>query len=161
MLRCRLTAATADRWRCDGDGARSLPHLSDAGNTIYGAGTDLARSWARVRHDELDAGHLRALCHALRSHTSAHPEARRCLEYVRHHRARMRYPTLRALGLCVSSGVVEAGCKVAIGTRLTRTGMHWTVAGAEAIIALRCCRLSGRFEGFWAHRSAAARREAA
>jgi hypothetical protein len=73
----------------------------------------------------------------------------------------MRYPTFRAQGLCVSSGVVEAGCKVAIGTRLKRTGMHWTVAGADAIIALRCCRLSGRFEDFWERRSAAARAKAA
>lgn len=68
---------------------------------------------------------------------------------MRQHRARMRYPTFRAQGLCVSSGVLEAGCKLAIGTRLKRTGMHWTVAGADAIIALRCCRLSGRFEDFW------------
>jgi hypothetical protein len=33
--------------------------------------------------------------------------------------------------------------------------MHWTVAGADAIIALRCCTLSGRFEDFWERRSAA------
>ena len=56
-------------------------------------------------------------------------------------------------GLCTSTGVVEAGCKVAIGTRLKRAGMHWTVAGADAIIALRCCKLSGRFEDFWERRS--------
>ena len=31
-------------------------HLSDVGKAIYGAGTDLARQWARLRHDELDAG---------------------------------------------------------------------------------------------------------
>jgi len=54
----------------------------------------------------------------------------------------------RAQGLCASIGVVEAGCKVAIGTRLKRGGMHWTVAGADAIIALRCLKLSGRFEDF-------------
>jgi hypothetical protein len=134
-------------------------HLSDVAKAIYGAGTDLSRQWAQLRHDELDAGHLRALCAALRQHAPTHPEARRCWEYVTHHRARMRYPTFRAQGLCVSSGVVEAGCKVAIGTRLKRTGMHWTVAGADAIIALRCCRLSGRFEDFWERR--AARRVAA
>ena len=40
------------------------------------------------------------------------------------------------------------------GTRLKRTGMHWTVAGADAIIALRCCRLSGRFGDSWERRSA-------
>ena len=46
-----------------------------------------------------------------------------------------------------------AGCKVAIGTRLKRAGMHWTVRGSNAIIALRCCKLSGRFEDFWERRS--------
>jgi hypothetical protein len=33
--------------------------------------------------------------------------------------------------------------------------VHWTVAGADAIIALRCCKLSGRFEDFWERRAAA------
>ena len=39
-------------------------------------------------------------------------------------RHRMRYPQFRAWGLCVASGVVEAGCKHAIGARLKRAGMH-------------------------------------
>jgi len=30
-----------------------------------------------------------------------------------------------------------------------RSGMFWTVRGANAIIALRCCRLNGRFEDYW------------
>jgi hypothetical protein len=37
-------------------------HLSDVATVIYGPGPDLARQWARLRHDELDAGHLRARC---------------------------------------------------------------------------------------------------
>ena len=57
-----------------------------------------------------------------------------------------------AKGLCISSGVVEAGCKQ-IGDRLKRAGMRWTVAGANAIIALRCSILSGRFEDFWERRA--------
>ena len=60
----------------------------------------------------------------------------------------MRYPIFRAQGLCTSSGAVEAGCKVSIGTRLKRAGMPWTLKGANAIIALRCCHLSGRFQDF-------------
>lgn len=82
--------------------------------------------------------------------------ARKCIDYVTNNRHRMCYSDFRAQGLCVSSGVVEAGCKTAIGTRLKRTGMHWTVTGADAIIALRCCVLSGRFENFWERRSGAA-----
>jgi hypothetical protein len=67
----------------------------------------------------------------------------------------MRYPEFRALGLCISTAVVEAGCKVAVGRRLKRAGMHRTVRSANAIIALRCLKLSGRFEDFWERRSQA------
>jgi len=103
----------------------------------------------------LDAGGLDAVLAALRAHAATHDDARKCVDYVERNRERMRYPAFRAAGLCTSTGVVEAGCKVAIGTRCKRAGMHWTVAGADAIIALRCCTLSGRFEDFWERRSIA------
>ena len=63
---------------------------------------------------------------------------------------------LERAGLCVATGIVEAGCKHAVGARLKRAGMHWSVNGANAILALRCCILSGRFEAFWERRNAAA-----
>jgi hypothetical protein len=63
--------------------------------------------------------------------------------------SRMNYPRFRSMGLFVGSGVIEAGCKAVVGSRLKRSGMFWTVRGANAIIALRCCRLNGRFEDYW------------
>ena len=129
-------------------------HLCDVAKAIYGAGTSLATQWSRDRHDELDQGRLSALVAALRTHAKATDEARKCIHYLIRNRHRMRYPRFRARGLCVSSGVVEAGCKHTIGARLKRAGMRWTVAGANAIIALRCCKLSGRFEDFWERRAA-------
>lgn len=130
-------------------------HLWDVAKAIYGPGTDLGEHWAKQRRDELDQGNLDALLAALAVHEHTHDEARKCLAYLAHNRTRMRYPWFRAQGLCVSTGVVEAGCKVAIGTRLKRAGMHWTLAGADAIIALRCCKLSSRFDDFWTRRAAA------
>ena len=103
---------------------------------LYGPGTDRADVWARQRKDELDAGRLRAIVAELRSHTETTDAARRCLDYVVRNRRRMRCPRFRAQGLCVSSGVVEAGCKQVVGARLQRAGMRWTVAGANAVIAL-------------------------
>jgi hypothetical protein len=132
-------------------------HLSEVAKDLYGAGSDRAQWWAAQRHDELDEGRLDDLLAALDVHVGSSDEARKCLDYVTNNRERMRYPAFRAQGLCTSTGVVEAGCKVAIGTRLKRAGMHWSVAGADAIIALRCCRLSGRFEAFWHRRRQAAR----
>ncbi len=86
-------------------------------------------------------------------HSPKDEEARKCVDYVEGNRARLRYAEFRPARLCTSTGVVEAGCKTAIGVRCKRAGMHWTVAGAAAIIALRCCKLSGRFEDFWERRA--------
>ena len=121
--------------------------------SIFGA-TREGKQWAATRCVELDDGNLHAIVHALRSPAAASSaEAAKCAMYIFPNRARMRYPKFHALGLCTSTGVLEAGCKVVIGTRLKRAGMHWTVNGANAIIALRCSKLSGRFEDFWERRS--------
>lgn len=134
-------------------------HLSGVATVLYGAPSDLGAAWAKARHAELDAGHLAQIVAALGTQARARRDPakrdaiRKCIGYLWTNRRRMRYPAFRAQGLCTSTAVVEAGCKVAIGTRLKRAGMHWSVRGANAIIALRCCKLSGRFEDFWERRA--------
>jgi len=116
------------------------------------AATREGQQWAEARCTELDEGQLRAIVHAIRSHVASSAAATSSALYIIRNRARMRYPKFHAQGLCTSTGVLEAGCKVVVGTRLKRTGMHWTVKGANAIIALRCSKLSGRYEDFWERR---------
>jgi hypothetical protein len=128
-------------------------HLSDLSKSLYPHKPDQAKLWAARRHDELDSGLMPELLRAIGRHADTCEDARKCFQYIHGNRDRMRYPQFRAQGLCTSSGVVEAGCKLAIGTRLKRAGMHWTVAGSNAIIALRCAKLSGRFQDFWESRS--------
>lgn len=127
-------------------------HLGTVAKTVYGTGAPQAKIWVQRRHEELDSGRLPDLLRALRRHADRCDEARRCFQYIHRNRHRMRYDRFHAEGLCTSSGVVEAGCKVAIGTRLKRAGMHWTIRGSNAIIALRCSKLSGRFQDFWERR---------
>ena len=127
-------------------------HLGDVGKVIYRDRPE-GKAWIDARYDELDEGHLKSLVHALRSHIGQHKEARECIQYIWKNRRRMRYPGFEKQGFCTSTGVVESGCKLVVGTRLKRAGMHWTVKGANAIIALRCSKLSGRFEDFWQRRS--------
>jgi hypothetical protein len=90
----------------------------------------------------------------IRKYEEKHPEATTCIRYLETNRERMGYLLFRRLGLCISSGVKEAGCKVGIATRLKGSGMHWTIEGANAIIALRCRRLSRRDDEYWAPRNA-------
>ncbi len=106
---------------------------------------------------QADNGEIAALVASLRSVAASHPELaediRAKATYFQDNKERMRYPKFRQQGLFVGSGVIEAGCKTALG-RLKRSGMFWTVRGANAIIALRCCQLSGKFEDYWEARRA-------
>jgi hypothetical protein len=106
-----------------------------------------------VQQNRLDKGRIEKLVGALRSIESANAEVAEKLrteaDYFERNAKRMRYPEFRCQHLFVGSGVIEAGCKTVIGLRLKQSGMFWTVRGANAIIALRCCQLHGRFEDYW------------
>jgi hypothetical protein len=129
-------------------------YLSQAAKDIWGPDSELGRDWMRERFAELDAGKLDDLLGALHTHATRAPEASRCLDYICRNRQRMRYPLFHDQGLCTSSGVLEAGCKVVVASRLKRAGMRWTLRGANAILALRCAKLSNRLEQFWLTRVA-------
>jgi hypothetical protein len=125
--------------------------LSEVGKAIYGVQSQQAEQWTHQRCTELKAGNIDAILQALGPHFAV-KEARLCKGFLQTNRNRMRYDLYHAAGLCTSSAVVESGCKQVVWKRLKQGGMFWTVEGANAIIALRCCRLSGRFEDFWERR---------
>ena len=127
-------------------------HLFEVAKAIYGSASEIGERWARMRREELDEGRVDEVIAALRSHAGTCEEARKNAEYFSNNRERMNYPTFRAMGLCVATGVVEGGCKHIVGARLKHGGMRWTVAGANAIIALRCAVESNRFDDFWERR---------
>jgi hypothetical protein len=108
----------------------------------------------------LDEGKIEDLVASLRSIVSSHPELSEKIrieaDYFQKNTERMRYPEFRAQHLFVGSGVIEAGCKAIIGSRCKQSGMFWTVRGANAILALRCCHFNGRFEDYWETRRPAA-----
>ena len=116
--------------------------------------------WMRVHQKRLlDKGKIEKLVAAIASLHTTNLEVAETIrleaDYFNRNKERMRYPIFRAQHLFVGSGVIEAGCKTVIGSRLKRSGMFWTVRGANAILALRCCHLNNRFEDYWAGRRAA------
>jgi hypothetical protein len=116
------------------------------------------KRWMMVQQNRLDNGRIEKLVSSLRSISSSNPELRETIrnqaDYFEKNAERMRYPEFRRQHLFVGSGVIEAGCKTVIGSRTKQSGMFWTVRGANAIIALRCCHLNGRFEDYWEARRA-------
>jgi hypothetical protein len=135
-------------------------HLWELSAKLFPAGEKARKRWMGRALSLLDQGKIAALVKILRRLKPQREElaklVRNQVDYFASNAKRMRYPDFRAQGLFVGSGVVEAGCKTVIGSRLKRSGMFWTVRGANAIIALRCSRLSGTFEDYWASRSSAA-----
>jgi hypothetical protein len=118
------------------------------------------KAWIRFHQKRLlDKGKIEKLVAAIRSIHSTNPEVgekiRTEADYFETNTERMRYPKFRRQHLFVGSGVIEAGCKTVVGSRLKQSGMFWTVRGANAILALRCCHLNGRFEDYWEARRAA------
>jgi hypothetical protein len=134
-------------------------HLWDLVRKLYPNDETQQKRWIRIQQNRLDKGKIEKLVLALRSIHTPNPEVAEKLrtetEYFQTNAARMRYPKFRKQHLFVGSGVIEAGCKTIIGSRLKRSGMFWTVRGANAILALRCCHLNGRFEDYWEARRAA------
>jgi len=114
--------------------------------------------WMMVHQDLLDNCKIKKLVTSLRSIQPPSAELAEKLrteaEYFRRNARRMRYPKFRRQHLFVGTGVIEAGCKTLIGSRCKQSGMFWTVRGANAILALRCCQFNGRFEDYWEARRA-------
>jgi len=75
------------------------------------------------------------------------------IAFLEKHKEMMRYAEFRKRGFFVGSGVMEAGCKTVIGSRMKQSGMEWSLRGANAIISLRCVMKSGRLEDYWESRA--------
>jgi hypothetical protein len=128
-------------------------HLTTLAQTLGGPEAKAPKAW----RDWLEAGDIRRLLRQAGKRLPASAPTRKSLlkqlGYFENNAPQMRYAEYRKKKFFVGSGVVEAGCRTVIGERLKQSGMRWSVRGANAIIALRCCILSGRFEDFWASRT--------
>ena len=114
--------------------------------------------WVMIHQNLLEEGKIEELVssyHSIEtSNTEVAEKIRTEAEYFEKNAERMRYPEFRRQHLFVGTGVIEAGCKTVIGSRCKQSGMFWTVRGANAILALRCCQFNGRFEDYWQARRA-------
>ena len=132
-------------------------HLWAVARQLYPQEEVQQKAWMKVHQKRLlDKGKIEKLVGALRSIDASNPpmaeKIRTEADYFERNAERMRYPRFRRKHLFVGSGVIEAGCKTVIGSRFKQSGMFWTVRGANAILALRCSHLNGRFEDYWEER---------
>jgi hypothetical protein len=130
-------------------------HLHSRARSLEFMLLDRKEEWLAARLADLDYGDIDGIAAAVRQYPLEgvkQDEVERELGYFLNNAPRMRYHWFRQCGLFVGSGVVEAGCKAVIGQRLKQSGMHWTVAGADSIIALRCAQASSQWEAICSNR---------
>ena len=58
--------------------------------------------------------------------------------YVEGHREMMRYDEYRAAGYFVGSGASESANKYVMQNRMKLSGMRWSLAGGQSMVALKC-----------------------
>jgi hypothetical protein len=74
------------------------------------------------------------------------------ITYYDNNRAHMKYDQYLAAGYPIGSGVAEGACRHLVKDRLERTGMRWSLAGAQAMLHLRALYINGNWSDFVDHR---------
>ena len=130
----------------------SRQHLWDLVRVLHPNDRPQQNRWIMIHQRNLDQGRIEDLVQSLRSIESSNATVAESIRveanYFEKNADRMRYAQFRQQHLFVGTGVIEAGCKTLIGSRCKQSGMFWTVCGANAILALRCCIFNGRFENY-------------
>ena len=123
-------------------------HVWTVARALFGADPDAAGVWAEAWCVDLLEHGPEPWLAALRS---AEPPDSAGAEVVRVERGyfttnapRMDYPTFRARGLPIGSGAVESAAKHVVQVRMKRSGMRWSDAGGQALLALCAYRASNR-----------------
>jgi hypothetical protein len=124
-------------------------HLHDLARKLEFMLLDHKDEWLAARLEDLDYGDINGIRKAAHAGGVVLEVAQGGVHLVflgALEREDARYHWFRQCGLFTGSGVVEASCKTIIGQRLKQSGMHWTINGADAIIALRCQEASSARE---------------
>jgi len=89
--------------------------------------------------------------------TGEHRDA--ALDYLVPRLPHLQYPTFRAAGYPIGSGIVESANKVVVADRLKGSGMHWAPQHVDPLLALRTIVCADRWEEAWPRISARLRAE--
>ena len=107
-------------------------HLWTVARQLYPQEEVQQKAWMKVHQKRLlDKGKIEKLVSELHSIATTNPQLAEKIRteavYFERNAERMRYPRFRRQHLFVGSGVIEAGCKTVVGSRLKQSGMFWTV----------------------------------
>jgi hypothetical protein len=144
---------------CGAAGILDLFHVLErpwaVAHCFHEEGSDPARKYVEGRPRDLLQGRVGYVIAGLRRRLSggklSGPKkkvVKSAVEYLANNREPMRYDEYLAAGYPIGSGVAEGACRHLVKDRLERTGMRWTVEGAQAMLPVRALYLNDRWEDF-------------
>ena len=138
------------------------PRLWQAAHVFFPEKSDAAEAFVRARLLRVLRGESALVVRGLRvmgrkrSLSAAKRKTLRTVcAYLERNRERMRYHEYLAAGYPIASGAIEGACRHLVKDRMERAGMHWTVAGAQAMLEVRSLAISGQWEEYQQYRIAA------
>jgi hypothetical protein len=133
-----------------------LEYLWKAAWSFFDEGDPAAEDWVHGRALAILEGHARDVATGIRRRASTEgldPSARQgadsCARYLAGHVQYLDYPKALAAGWPVATGIIEGACRHIVKDRMDITGARWSLAGAEAVLALRAVRANGDFDEYW------------
>lgn len=131
------------------------PRLWDAATLFHPKGSRAAEKFVRDRVTRILRGDVSGVVRGLKRMGTANgvrgnklTTLRKICGYLGKNRHRMRYNHYLACGYPIASGVIEGACRHVVKDRLERTGMNWTIPGAQAMLELRCIYLTEQWDTF-------------
>jgi hypothetical protein len=144
------------------DFPHAVEYLTRAGHEALGVGmaaTPASKAWLAEQAHALKHDGPAAVLAALRAlPPGAHRNA--ALAYLEPRLAQLQYPTFRAAGYPIGSGLVEGANKVVVQDRLKGSGMHWAPASVDPMLALRTIVCADRWDEAWPRIAARLRADA-
>jgi len=135
------------------------PRLWQAAKLFFGEKSPQVVPFVRQRLTQVLQGKVETVVRGLRRlatkqelSVAKRKVLRRICRYLGKNRHRMRYDEFLAKGYPIASGVIEGACRHVVKDRMERAGMHWTVAGAQAMLDVRSVWVSGQWQAFQQHR---------
>lgn len=131
-------------------------YLWDVGTALYGENGAQRVGWVEAKlYALLDSqvGYVIGGLKQRRTKNDLKPHQQRALDqtitYFENHRHMMDYATYLAHGYPIATGVVEGTCGSLVKDRMEHSGMRWSLAGAQVVLAQRAVVKNGDWEDFW------------
>ena len=134
-------------------------YLWKGANALLGEANPRRTAWVKARALRLlrsqgaaVVADLRTLAQAATCPRRARTVLTKVAAYLERNTPYMDYATYLARGWPIATGVIEGACRHLVKDRCELSGMRWTIAGAEALLHLRCVHENDDWDAFHAFR---------